>query len=322
MTIFSCSENPSKGSRGPQRKRLERAVENLPALSVVPRDIAICNAVYEYRAMIASQIQQLLFPARNGNMRSMLVQTQDRLKRLFHHGYLARDEQPVKLSEGRLPLVYFLEKKGASLLADQLGVEVGALDWTPRHNAGGASHLFINHLLRTNDVRVALTAALQQANYLLVRWLDDRTLKRQHWKDYVSIAEPDGRLVQRAIVPDGYVQFSDGQYQYHQFLEVDLATVVGRSSVVGRRDWAQKVQTYLAYYETGGYQARYESTSLRVLTVTTSQERLAHLKSVTEEAGGRSRFWFTTFAELTSEWALHEPIWQMAGKTDRYVLVR
>ena len=321
MTIFSHSENPSDRMNRPQRKLLVRALDNLPALELVQRDVAICNAVYEYRAMTASQIQQLLFPARNGKVRSMLVQTQDRLKRLFHHGYLARDEQPVKLSEGRLPLVYFLAKTGAILLADHLGVEVGALDWHPRHNAAGAGHLFINHLLRTNDVRVALTVALQRADYPLIRWLDDRSLKRQHWKDYVSVTEPDGRLVQRAIVPDGYFHFSDGQYQYHQFVEVDLATVVGRASVSGRRDWAQKVQGYVAYHATGGYQARYATNSLRVLTVTTSQERLAHLKATTEEEGGRSRFWFTTLAELTGETALHVPIWQVAGKAERCALI-
>jgi len=34
-----------------------------------------------------------------------------RLKLLFHHGYLFRDEQPTKLTEGRRPLVYVLDQK-------------------------------------------------------------------------------------------------------------------------------------------------------------------------------------------------------------------
>jgi hypothetical protein len=58
-----------------------------------------------------------------------------------------------------------------------------------------------------------------------------------------------------------------------------------------------------------------------VLTVTTGERRLANLKKITEEAGGKSRFWFTTFEQLTSNTALNQPIWQIAGREGEYSLV-
>ncbi len=53
---------------------------------------------------------------------------------------------------------------------------------------------------------------------------------------------------------------------------------------------------------------------IRVLTVTTSQQRLANPKAVTERAGGGVMFWFTTFDLGNAENALSAPFWRMAGR--------
>jgi hypothetical protein len=238
------------------------------------------------------------------------------------------------LSEGRRPLVYFLTKQGAALSAESLGMDLSELDWHPRDNVAGAGYLFLDHLLRTNDVRVSFTLAAEQAAIELVQWVDDRALKRSHWKDYVEIGEERHKV---AVVPDGYFQLcqqlvSDYEHQgeafvqeetinTHYFLEVDLATVVGRSGIPGRRTWARKVQAYSVYHASGAYQARYGTSSLRVLTVTTGEKRLENLLHITEEAGGRNRFWFTTFDELMPETALHGAIWRIAGRDGRHALL-
>jgi hypothetical protein len=108
--------------------------------------------------------------------------------------------------------------------------------------------------------------------------------------------------------------FSD-RFLAHHFFEIDRATVTVRPSQWQRRGWVHKIQAYLAYYQSGIFTERYATRSLRILTITTGPERLAHLKEVTEETGGKARFWFTTF-ELANDphKVLTEPIWQVASK--------
>jgi hypothetical protein len=83
----------------------------------------------------------------------------------------------------------------------------------------------------------------------------------------------------------------------------------------------RKVRAYMAYYRSGQYHARYGTRSLRVLTVTTSQKRLANLKASTEQAGGGPMFWFTTFDRVNTENILSAPIWQVAGDKGNHSLI-
>lgn len=300
-------------------KTLVRATTaEVPSFRLTKRDIAIITACYEYRALTTPQIQQLIFQQQG---KSTQVKCQQRLKLLFHHGYLHRDEQPTKLTEGRRPLIYFLDHKGAQLLAESLSVQVSDLDWNARDNTAGAGHLFIDHLLKTNDVRIAITIAAQEHGASIERWIDDKALRRRNTKAYVTLRGKKSDEQRVALVPDGYFHFKQQQHHSHYFIETDMCTVVGLSSKSGRRDWAKKIRSYLAYLESGQFQKRYKAQAFRMLTVTTGASRLANLKKVTEEAGGKSRFWFTTFEQLSSEAAFAQPIWQIAGREGGYSLI-
>jgi hypothetical protein len=237
---------------------------------------------------------------------------------LFHHGYLWRDEMPTRLGEGRRPLVYFLDTIGAELLAQMAGCEVDDLDWNRKGNDVGGQ--FLEHLLATNDVRIAITMATRTKDWRIGQWIDDRALKRPQMKDYVTLTGPQGGTRRAAVVPDGYFVLDTGQHLYHHFLEVDLCTVTGQASTWGRRDWARKVTAYLEYYRSGAYRERYGTQSLRVLTVTRGERRLENLKAITERAGGRARFWFTTFEHVNPATILTEPIWQVASREGPHTL--
>jgi hypothetical protein len=54
--------------------------------------------------------------------------------------------------------------------------------------------------------------------------------------------------------------------------------------------------------------------------VTTSERRLVNLKAITEQAGGRSRFWFTTASLASAGDILTGLIWQVAGYAGAYAL--
>jgi hypothetical protein len=84
---------------------------------------------------------------------------------------------------------------------------------------------------------------------------------------------------------------------------------------LSRSSKSEKVQAYLEYTRSGKYAERYGTRSLRVLTVTTGEKRLANLKRATEQAGGREMFWFTTVEQVGSgEGLLVAKIWQVAGQ--------
>ena len=98
------------------------------------------------------------------------------------------------------------------------------------------------------------------------------------------------------------------------FVEIDMGTVTVEPSLWERKGWAKKVQAYAAYLNTAAYASRYEDRRARILTITSGEKRLNHLKATTEKVGGGELFWFSTFTQvLDSSRLLTEPIWQLAG---------
>jgi hypothetical protein len=328
--------SPPKPSTPPKKrlKLLKRAkAELLPALRLTPRDIAIIEAVYSFRALTAPQIEALLFPGDVQRFKPNAKNPQSgktnrcryRLKLLYHHGYLYREELPVSLAYGRKPLVYFLDKQGKTALCEHYGLEPKDIDWQPRHNTVG--NAFIEHLLKTNDVRVAVTEGARKKGFTIAEWLDDRTLHKQQNRDYVMVSGPEGGKPRKvAVIPDGYFHLKTAGYEFHFLLEADRRTVVGQYSRWGRKDWARKVRAYIAYFtpqapdQPSVYSQRFGTSKVRILTVTTGQKRLENLKRITEQAGGRGRFWFSTFDQVSPETILTKPIWYKAGQTGRFCL--
>lgn len=238
---------------------------------------------------------------------------------MYQHGYLFRDEQAQKLSEGRKPLVYFLDTKGAELLAQLRAIPVRDLDWRPSHN--DVKQPFLEHLLASNDVRVAFTTNAVSHDYHIVEWRDELALRRPQMKDLVTIKGPVGAQARVAVVPDGYCRLDAGSDIYNFFFEIDMRTVTGEASKWGKRDWARKVKVFLEYYRSGLYQKRYQTADMRVLTITTGETRLANLKRITEAAGGKARFWFTTFELVAQGDVLTKPIWWVASRKERHALL-
>jgi len=141
---------------------------------------------------------------------------------------------------------------------------------------------FLAHTMALNDVMVAVTvASWQHEGYTLETWRTEREIKTDY--DRVTITESSGRRVHTAVVPDSYFALLVGHRRYPCFLELDRGTMA-------LKRFRDKVKAYLAYIDSGGYERRYGSRKVRILTVTLGEKRAAHLKSVTEEAGGVGGF--------------------------------
>lgn len=267
------------------------------------RDRQIVAAVCTHRALTSDQVSLLIWGQAKASTRCRL-----RLRLLAENGFLERAEQPVTLAEGRRPLVYFPSPAGLALSAALLGQEASEIDWKPSYN--NVKWLFLDHLLATNDIRIRLEYSAPRSGLAISAWDDDKTLGRQLIHDRVPPLHPaDGRQTV-SVGPDGYVALTapDGRTQHRAFIEADRGTVP-------LPRWKDKVLAYLAYFRSSAFAERYHALKpFRVLTVTTSQTRLAHMKLLSEEAGGQPWFWFATYEALADpDQILFAPVWHMAG---------
>lgn len=293
--------------------QLSRApTDSLPPFHLTKRDVAILVALFEYRALTAPQIATLFFQSEHGEVNT---RCKHRLQMLYHYGYLRRDEQPSKLSEGRKPLVYFLDREGAALLREKEGFDLHG-----NEHKLDVTHLFLEHLLLTNDMRLAFLKSAHKHGFDLEKWLDDKTLKSPQIKDKVVLKGKGGAHLRAAVVPDGYFRLKTQGDSYNFFVEIDRGTVTGETTEWGRRDWGRKVKVYLEYHRSGLYEKRYRTADMRILTLTTSETRLSNLKRITEEAGGKARFWFSTYERIRGGDILTDSLWSVAARDGSFCL--
>ena len=91
-----------------------------PAMRLTERDKRILEAVHAYDGTLSfSQIQRMFFTGKS--------QTEQRLKLLYQHGYLARLNKDQRR---RFPeMIYWLDKKGAEIVASLNGTPLQEFYW-------------------------------------------------------------------------------------------------------------------------------------------------------------------------------------------------
>lgn len=281
-----------------ERQRLSRSRRNEhpPAMRLTQRDADILKAVADYRILRQDQIQQLFFDSKST--------AQYRLSHLYQHGFLQRHFLPVYA--GWSPTLYTLDKRGFALLKTEYGMEHVPV-WK-RDNG----QEFLAHTLAITDVRIAITLACCAAGYILTQWKGEADLKAGY--DRVSITNARGKPQSISLIPDSYFTIQTPRGKTACFLEMDMGTMT-----LGR--FQDKIRAYLAYMQTGKYQERYQSKSLRVLTITTSATRTANLKAAAEAVQADRKFWFTSKTLIDSGTILCDAIWQVAGATAPSALI-
>jgi DNA-binding HxlR family transcriptional regulator len=274
------------------RLPIHRRVADPPPMQLTRRDRQVIHTVYKHRFLRRDQIQTLLFPSQNTANR--------RLQHLFQHGFLKRHLPPVRLGEGRQQAIYALDERGADLIAAENGLAREEVRWRKKDNR--ASFLFLDHTLHINDFRIAITLAVKKRGHQAQRWLDERDVKAMG--ERVPVPGKQKRYL--PVTPDAFFEVDFGDRKAGFFLEMDMGTMANKR-------FKNKVRAYIIYKTKGYYEKKFGITSLRVLTVTTSQRRLRNLKRATESAKGQSLFWFTTFEALSSE-QITQSVWEIAGR--------
>lgn len=283
------------------------------------RDLEILQAICTARYMTAPQIEALFWRDAKGSTYGAKKACQRRLRLLTYHGLLRRIELPVKRGEGTRPYIYAIDQLAANVLIEEVGIDPAVVEWRPRSSE--ENYPFLQHLLDTTDFRIALAQACKASKVTLVSWTDEREIKSQEAYDYVELLGPLGGAQKVAVVPDASFVISRGDRQARYVLETDRGTVSISPTLWNRRGWTQKIKAYMEYYQSGLYEKRYNTASMLVLTVTTSPARLVQMKEATEEAGGDSRFLFTTFENAQADTLLTGEIWYRAGREETYSLL-
>jgi hypothetical protein len=125
-----------------------------------------------------------------------------------------------------------------------------------------------------------------------------RTLLRLFRK---LLHESDGRVSVKSLVLSCLIEIDNANHPLGRFVK-------------------RKVKPLLTFIGSPAYEQTFGVRYGACFVITTSQQRLANLKTKTEEAGGNGRFYFTTFDQVQQASVLHTPIWQMAGSEATFAI--
>lgn len=291
----------------PSHKRCKQP----PAMRLTSRDKEIVTAVYHYRLLSSHQIEALIFPSEKLHGKRTVCQR--RLQLLFHHGYIDRLPITLTLGEGRQPIVYTLDKKGADLIAMFKEIDRANLGWQPKQSQAGMP--FVQHSLAINDVRLIVHRLRNMGQWEVAKWIDDNEFKTVQYKAKVPYRTHGARVTR--ILPDGFCRLSiPGQeHDAYFFLEVDQGTMVNSR-------WGDKVKAYSQFRTTGAAYRYFGTNHFRVLTIVPTKARMQNLLATTERVGGDHYFWFAT-QEALDIWqpvCLLEHIWSVVGREGQHKL--
>lgn len=239
-------------------------------MRLTDRDREILRCIDRHRFLRSDHLTSLLPGSRQQTLR--------RLQLLYHHGYLERPRCQIEYYHrgGSRSIAYGIGNKGAGLLKRELSLPFHRLDW-PRKNA--VQRLFLEHALLVSDVMVALELACSKRPDVRLLTTDDlpaeATKKREPFQWKVDIG--NGRVC--GVIPDRVFGLElmnrpRGQNRIWFCLEADRGTMPVIRSDLDRSSFQRKMLAYEATWTQKIPQSRFAWHRFRVLTVTSSSERL------------------------------------------------
>jgi Replication-relaxation len=270
------------------------------------RDIAIILDVYNYRYLSVSQIRALHFPSKLTAWR--------RLQALTELGVIKAFTVPTIPER-----LFYLDKKGAEIVAIELQREMEDLDWH-RHTKQPKDYYFLKHFMAINDFRMTLTQACQKSSLTLLGFLPEyigEQTKEGYVKKYIR-----DRVNEYSHTPDAVFALEKDGKPALFFLEIDRGIEIVSDPEKG---FLKCVVFYLNYWISQRWQ-RYtadftrEFPTFRTLIITTSKDRLEHMREAVTRLpfreGQAKRFlWGTIQSQATAEW-LFESMWRSMDTGD------
>ncbi len=271
-------------------RRFERSHKPRP-IQITQRDIALLSHVSAHR-FISSEQLAALDGGSEQNVRRCL-------KALFEHGYLDRPKAQLSTLPitGARPFVYGLTRKGARLLRDH-GIEANiSADWSENNKRAG--NIFIDHTVAIADFLTLMQKSVNGRTD--VRFIDkseilsgapELTQRAREPMRWVTKAKMDNELTELSVIPDAMfgLEFDDGTAAYF-LVEIDRGTmpVVRSRGGLSRTNYQRKMLAYYEGWKQGRHVRQFGLKQLRILTVTTSPQRVVNmvqaLKEITDGNG-------------------------------------
>jgi hypothetical protein len=283
-------------------------------MRLTERDIALLLDVYKYRYLSSSQIKELHFPSKDMAYR--------RLRALLEMSFLKSFTVPNILER-----MYYLDKKGAEVIAIELQVDTDNLTWH-RHTKQPKDYYFLKHFMAINDFRILITQACGTSSISLLgfipEYIGDKTPEgyvKKYIRDRVNNISSVER-VSYSHTPDAVFALEKDGKSALFFLEIDR----GIEAVTDREHGFLKcIFFYLNYWTEKAFTRynddfKHEFSTFRMLVTTPSQTRLQHMREAVTQLQFPNelvkRFFWGSVNSWVRKDTVFEPIWQSLDITD------
>ena len=307
---------------GTRRPRFIRAPTS--ELCLTPRDLDLVRAVAVHRFLRSTHLIALS----EGSPQKILR----RLNLLYHHAYLDRPRLQLDFYErGSEPMIYALGNRGADLLASHDGTPKARVNWGSKNRS--ATRAFLKHTLLISDLMVGMELGCRALGE--VRLIPSAEILSHAPQEIRNRRQPLGWRVRLregrealdlGLVPDQvfglrFENEPEGRNRAFFFLEADRGSMPLVRSGLLQTSVYRKLLSYAETWRQGLHTARFGIRHFRVLTVTTSPERVRHLLKVTERLheGGAPLFLFTDCGSLLSGNPLTHPWVNGLGELTRLI---
>jgi hypothetical protein len=288
--------------RSARLPRFRRASES-PAFRLTDDDVEIIRQVAQHRLIRSTHIASLVGRS--------LDRTNDRLRRLFHAGYVDRPRAQLDRfpTDGSAPMVYSLADRGARLLCQREGLCCGTGEWSRKNREAGRP--FIEHQIEIVDFQVALQRAVSQRSDVQLITAEEmiaasRQQKGRRGALFALRAKlsHQGWVREASVVPDLVfgLQLTSGK-RLNFMVEIDRGTMPVRRSDPDRTSFEQKMRVYLTAHATKQHERQLGWKNFRVLAITTAQRRMQSMKEAlvglrVPGSPGASLLLFSTLDEI------------------------
>lgn len=295
------------------KKQYERVKDPTPIV-LTERDEEIIRAVGRFRFLRSDQITRLM-----GGSKQAVIR---RLGRLFHHGYLSRPKRiNVQIAiPGYKGMVYALGPSGRRYLQTQ-----GVL-YSYRQQEKEVKILYLAHTLKVADFVIDLQTNLPD-DVELYHGDEFRVLfspkPGARWKVPIDY---HGEEIDIGVVPDYLFALVRDDEVCVFCLEVDRGTMPVYREKPVQTSFVRKIMAYHQTWKSGYADENFDWKRFRVVTVTSSDDRKAHLISACRRTckgkGGERLFLFSSEQEIneTSNIFYHPWSTGKGGATSDFLL--